>query len=63
MRWRWNTRHETAGGNGAGNGHASQAAKREAEQKLEQVRRREPEVRQAADTLARWIEEALRGAR
>lgn len=58
---RWRRRSAPAGS--AGNGHASQVAKQEAQRKLEQARRREPEVRQAADTLARWIEEALRGAR
>lgn len=59
---RWHLRRHR-GSTLPSNGHASQAARRDAERKLEQVRGREPEVRQAADTLARWIEEALRGAR
>jgi hypothetical protein len=44
-----------------GNGRAAQAARRDAQRRLDETRRRQPEVDRAHDRLARWVDQALGG--
>lgn len=58
MRWPWRRREPPTV-----NGHTAAQAKHRAERRLEQQRKRWPEVLQAGDRFAALVERALRGER
>lgn len=55
MRWPWRRRRRVV------NGEAAHAARQDAQRRLDESRRRRPEVDRAHDRLARWVDEALGG--
>lgn len=46
-----------------GNGAAAKRAKKAADERLRDARRRWPQVEEARDILSEWIDQALRGQR